>query len=744
MTTSDIRSRDAMNREQSYVDLVYSRLDELRAQVRQRLQAIRRQGPSGSPQNRSERDAFATLYEDRIAALDAVEDRLVFGRLDLRDGERRYIGRLGISDADHSPVLTDWRAPAARAFYQATAHNPGDVTLRRHLQTRSRQVVSVEDDVLDLDALTQAAGDDVELSGEGALLAALNASRTGRMGDIVATIQAEQDAIIRSDLDGVLVVQGGPGTGKTAVALHRAAYLLYSHRQRLERSGVLLIGPSPVFLRYIEQVLPSLGETGVVSSTMADLVPGISATATEAPAVARIKGRAEWGRIIARAVRNKQRVLGEQDLNVEGVRLRLRPADVREAQAKARRTGHPHNRARVTFVQTMLNILARQYSEQIGNDWDEPGTVIEEIRTARDVRVALNLCWLPLTPTGLVSELLAKPHKLSAAAPRMSAADRRAVQRDAGAAWTVADVPLIDEAAELIGSDDETDRAQAKIDAARREEGIAYARELLEAGDVGGGMVNAEMLADRFAEFGPRLTTAERAYRDRSWTYGHIVVDEAQELSAMAWRALLRRCPSRSMTVVGDVAQTSSTAGTRAWDAMLDPLLRRGWRTAELTVNYRTPASVMDAARAAATAADPEHPPAPLRSAREIPDALLTTRTDDLAAGLSDVLASERNQEQAGTIAIIAATPRLAELAAALDLPQGPADLSSQVVLLDPAGAKGLEFDRVILAEPSEIIAQGDVESGAADVYVAMTRPTQRLHVVHTGELPQGIETSTA
>ncbi|MGC0251090.1 HelD family protein [Pseudactinotalea sp. Z1748] len=738
MTSPEVGPRNALEVEQSYVDLVYARLDELRAGARKRLAKIRREGPSGSPQNRSERDAFATMYEDRVSALDAVEDRLVFGRLDLRDGDRRYVGRIGVSDAEHSPVLTDWRAPAARAFYQATAHAPGEVTLRRHLQTRHRQVVAIEDDVLDLDALDP--DTQVELAGEGALMAALKASRTGRMGDIVATIQAEQDAIIRSDLGGVLVVQGGPGTGKTAVALHRAAYLLYSHRERLERSGVLLIGPSRVFLRYIEQVLPALGETGVVSSTLGDLIPGISATAIEEPRVARIKGRRAWAGIISRAVRAKQRVLGPQELKVGSVVLQLRPDEVREAQARARRSGHPHNRARVTFVRAMLTSLATQYLEQIGGAGEEPAEVVEEIRSARDVRVALNLCWLPLTATGLVAELFAKPHKLEAVAGRMPAADREVLVRPVGSEWTTADIPLIDEAAELIGSDDETERAQARMEAARREQEVAYAREVL--ASVGSSddpvaardLVSAETFAGRFAEAGPRLTTAERAYRDRSWTYGHVVVDEAQELSEMAWRALLRRCPSRSMTVVGDVAQTSSPAGTREWSQRLDTMLRRDWRVAELTVNYRTPAAVMRAARAAVTAADPKHPPAPLQSAREVPDALVLTAANSLGETVAAVLEDEVAAVGEGTVAVITAAARQDELSRVLDIPAGPVDLTAQVVLLDPSGAKGLEFDRVIVAEPGAILAEGE----PADLYVAMTRPTQRLHVVHAEELPPG------
>ncbi len=281
--------------EQVVVDVLYSRLDALRDEAGERLGEIRRTGPSGSPQNRSERDAFATLYEDRIAQLDAVEDRLVFGRLDLLNDERLYVGRIGLSDADHAPLLTDWRAPAARAFYSATAANPSGVIKRRHLTTQGRVVTAVEDDVLDVDALEES-GLGETLAGEGALLAALGARRTGRMGDIVATIQAEQDAVIRAPLTGALVVQGGPGTGKTAVALHRAAYLLYHHRDLLESRGVLLIGPSQSFLRYIDHVLPSLGETGAVSTTLGGLVRGTDTSTLRARRRRRAQGPARDGR----------------------------------------------------------------------------------------------------------------------------------------------------------------------------------------------------------------------------------------------------------------------------------------------------------------------------------------------------------------------------------------------------------------------------------------------------------------
>lgn len=733
--------------EQEVVDRLYARLDALRAQTRVRLAKVRRSGPSGSPQNRSERDAFATLYEDRIAQLEAVEDRLCFGRLDLTDGEVRHIGRIGLTDDEHTSILTDWRAPAAQAFYRATAVHPDGVLRRRHLVTRARQVVSLEDEVLDLDAL----GDEqVHLSGEGALFAAMAAQRTGRMNDIVATIQAEQDRIIRSDLAGALVVQGGPGTGKTAVALHRAAYLLYAHRRVLERSGVLLVGPSSAFLRYIDQVLPSLGETGVVATTMGDLLPGVSARAEEpTDLAARLKGDASMARVVARAVRARQRI-PEHDVpfRLEGVDLVLRRDDVREAAARARRTNKPHNVARVTFVKEMLSRLATQYGRATGVELEQEDRrmVLDDLRAHRDVRVTLNLAWFPLTPQRLVEDLWAKPHRLAEAAPQLSDAQRAALAREPGSPWTVSDVPLLDEAAELLGEDDQAERAQAKADAAARARDLEYAQEVLK-GTGAGALVSAEVLADRFAAGGTSLTTAERAAADRTWTYGHVVVDEAQELTAMAWRSLLRRVPTRSLTIVGDVAQTSAAGGAGSWRAMLDAPLRGAWRLEELTVNYRTPAVVADAARSAALAAD--LPVSPMTSAREVDDALHVHWSRDVAREAARVVAAEvrsgTTADGVGRVAVVAEPRRAAALRAALRdvLPdaalratRGDDELDAPVSVVDPRTVKGLEYDVVVLVEPDEL--------APSDLYVAMTRPTQRLHLVHSHDLPARIAEAVA
>lgn len=745
--------------EQAVVDTMYVRLDTLRGTTANRLRDVRLAGSTGTHQNRSERDAFATLYEDRAAQLDAVEDRLVFGRLDLAEGSEdgavtRYVGRIGLTDEEHRSMLTDWRAPAAEAFYRATALHPGDVRRRRHLVTKGRAVTGLEDEVLDLEGDIDADA----LSGEGALLAAMAQGRTGRMTDIVATIQAEQDRIIRSELSGALVVQGGPGTGKTAVALHRAAYLLYAHRRLLERSGVLVVGPSSAFLRYIDQVLPSLGETGVVSTTIGSLLPGVRATGVDEGQIARLKGLLLWRKVIRRAVRARERVpRHDVAVRVEGHDFVIRPRDVADAIARARRTHKPHNLARASFVRDMLDRLTDQYRDFEGAPLssEDRATVFEDLRSDRDVRVALNLAWLPITPERLVSDLYAKPHRLAEAAPELSERERSLLVRAPGAPWTESDVPILDEAYELLGEDDSVARAEARNREAEQAREVEYARSVLSATGAGGGLVDAETLASRFAATGPSLTTAERAAGDRAWTYGHVVVDEAQELSPMAWRALVRRVPTRSMTIVGDVAQTSSAAGARSWDRMLTPLLRDGWRLAELTVSYRTPSTVADTAQRVARAA--RLPVSDLRAARDVEGSLAVVRTSPGGDGLPEVgaavaealgLVKELVGPDAGRVAVVAPSGAVARLAAAVAeaLPsavgaeeaarlsaQRPED--AQLTVLAPRETKGLEFDAVVLVEPAAI-AEG--AGGTSDLYVAMTRPTQRLVVLHVRDLPEG------
>ncbi len=735
--------------EQQVIDRLYERLDGMRERTSADLAEVRRTQATGTHQARSERDAFATLYENRLAQLWAVEDRLCFGRLDLAGGEHRYVGRIGLADEEQRRLLVDWRADAAMPFYQATAARPGDVVRRRHMMTRGRAVVGVEDEVLDLEALDD--GLRSQLSGEGALLAAVNAQRTGRMGDIVATIQAEQDRIIRSDLAGVLVVQGGPGTGKTAVALHRAAYLLYTYRERLAGSGVLVVGPSPVFLRYIERVLPSLGETGVVMLTAGQLVAGVEATRADEPRVARIKGDLRMVDAIAAAVAARQRVPSEPAvLSVEGQNVTLTPRAVAMARDKARRTGKPHNQARVTFVKDLLAHLADRMARAQGAQFDpeDRGELINDLRSSVDVRRALNLAWMPLTPQRVVSTLLGDADRLRDAAPWLDDDEVAALLRDRDAPFTVDDVPLLDEAAELLGEDDAAAVAEQRAAAAQRRTDVEYARGVVEmtgAGAMVTGEHLAQQLADQFGESRPDLSVAERAASDRTWAFGHIVVDEAQELSPMMWRLLARRVPSKSMTVVGDLAQTRSAAGADDWGSMLAPFVEDRWRTEELTVSYRTPSQIMEVAASLLKAiGSSARAPSAVREGRHAPRAVVTD-VDTLPKTVVEVVRAQLADLAGGKVAVIATSTdrdRLVPvLVDALDegaVGTGWNALDRDVAVLDVAEAKGLEFDGVVLVEPATVLEAG--AKGAGDLYVALTRATQQLVVVHSRPLPPGLE----
>ena len=798
--------------EQEVVDRAYRELDRRLESARASLAATQASPTGGTHQSRGERDAYAAHYAGLVASLEGVEDRLVFGRMDLAPdtagagtsggvgaGRRHYVGRAGLQDSRRREVVLDWRAPLARAFYQATASNPMGLVRRRHIDTRRRRVIGLEDEVVDVRSLREGGPAGARaaaegLQGEGALIAAMSAARHGRMGDIVATIQAEQDRVVTSGTRGVLVVQGGPGTGKTAVALHRVAYLFYSERTRLERSGVLLVGPSRTFLRYVEQVLPSLGETGVVSTTIADLVPGVRARGVEDPRVHEIKGRALWAEVLRRAVRGLQRVPdGPRPIVVEGTALELRPADVREAVNRARRSGRPHNLARETFVLWLLERLTDQFAALTGQDASDPDTrawIREDIRTARDARREINLCWMPTTPAGLLERLWARPALLAELAPELTGDERALLARPAGGEPTPADVPLIDELAELLGPSEDAQARRARLEARRRAELVSYAAQAIESQELGGGMVSAEMLADRMEDSGPALTLAERARADRTWTYGHVVVDEAQELGAMAWRALARRCPVRSFTVVGDLAQYSGPRAPASWGEALAALgtrAREGGRGRErtastplrqeaLTVCYRTPATIMAAAEDVATALG-QPLVFPVSSVRDLEGCLVIDVLPGSSGpvgppgaasardrGTEDAEAAESAEEawaralraavheesaaldrsvgaDGGRIAVITPHPgRDVEilrddpvLAQALEAPGGDV-LRSRLAVMAPRLSKGLEFDVVVLVDPAVV---GEISAG--DLYVSMTRPTRRLRVVSRAPLPEGL-----
>jgi DNA helicase IV len=725
---------DEVAHEQAYVSALYQRLDALRAATSRRLSAIRLDPTAENDQAWSERESFARLYQDRSAELDAAESNLCFGRLDFDDAERLYIGRLGLRNDDHDQLLVDWRAPAAQPFYRATPVHRYGVTRRRHLHTANRRVVRLDDDVLDLDAVDQ-----TNLTGEAALLASLRRHRTGRMGDIVATIQADQDRIIRDALNGILVVEGGPGTGKTVVALHRAAYLLYTYREQLSRRGILVIGPNNTFMRYIDQVLPSLGENDVVLATIGSLYPGVTAEASESPQAALVKGRHTMVGVLERAVADLQRVpTTSVEIKIDGTAYRLTPAVVRKARGQARRrrdpdTGAPlpHNVARRVFVSALLGELAQQAVR--GQRLRQPGDIDEvraELANEPAIRDAIDALWPEFTPQELLALLYAHPHKLD-----LPDDERAAVRREQPSTWTPADVPLLDELAELLGPVEATERAARQRQAAaaaEQAEAIDVAAELVAGLAENDAIVLPPLETETFVQWiasrntreAPPGSLAERAMFNRTWAYGHVVVDEAQELSAMAWRMLLRRCPSRSMTVVGDLAQTGAADGADSWAQVLGPLVPGRWRTARLTVNYRTPKAAMTLA--ASLLPPTVEPPLSVRDGDEPPWAV---HGADLAA----VARREAALVGDGRVAVIAPQVRIADTAAALDVHAGP-DLDAPIAVLTPAQAKGLEFDSVVVVDPGTI--EQASPRGRADLYVALTRTTRRLGLVITGDVP--------
>jgi DNA helicase IV len=744
---------ESIRKEQDYLSMLYSLLDGARQRSASALRAVHGQGGAGGTfAARIEREVSASEQARRLAQLNGVERGLCFGRMDDTGGRTFYIGRIGLHDEEYEPVLIDWRAPAARPFYAATPNDPSGLLRRRHLYTRGRTVVGVDDEVFDLDQMSE--DDRRGLVGEAMLLAAIRRGRTGRMTDVVATIQAEQDRVIRSALAGVLVVQGGPGTGKTVAALHRAAFLLYTHRRVLERRGVLIIGPNATFLRYISQVLPSLGETDVVLSSLGELFPGVRAIAEDGPEAAVVKGDLRMVKVLRAAIKERQRVpRGGLDVVVDDVTLQLPAEACARAHARARGLRKPHNVARKLFVTEMLDALARSEAEVLGRslDPDDLPDIRARLWDEEPVRKALDELWPFLTPQQLLAGLLGEESALRRAATGLKDAERDALLRSRRAGeWTVADVPLLDEAAELLGADDSAERAMRRAAERLQREEESYAEDVLEmTGLAGQGLLDAATVAARNRDTGPALTTAERAAADRSWAYGHVIIDEAQELSAMAWRMVMRRVPARSLTVVGDVAQTGNAAGARSWGEMLDRYVRGRWREERLTVNYRTPAEIMMvAADVLAAVAPAEQPPESVREEGERPHAVRVgpagvpqgSGPGLLAAGVARVAGEEAAELAAageGRLAVIAPGARLAELASAMPLavPGDRAEaLDSPVALLSVAQAKGLEFDRVVLADPAGIIAQSP--KGGHDLYVAITRATHRLAVVYEGELP--------
>ena len=694
----DTYAEEGLAEEQAFLDSSYAHLAAFTDQVQARIAEIATAQGTGTGQDLLEKQALYDNLAQQLSSARAASTRLCFGRIDLMDGRTHHVGRIGLRDADGDPVLLDWRAPHAAGFYQATTVDPMGVSRRRRIITRDRTVTHLEDE--DLSNPTALASD--------AAVQAVEVPRDGRMGDIVATIAVDQDRIVRSPLNQVTVVEGGPGTGKTVVALHRAAWLLYTYRDRLAKDGVLIVGPSTAFLRYIDQVLPSLGETDVVLLTPGQLYPAVSTSRTDPADVAAIKGDLRMVQVIAAAVRQRIRV-PHQDVTItleDGSSVAITAAQLADARRAVPRGGSFHGN-REPFLRRALDHLARDRARRRRDDPDDPDARLDALADLVEdvnVRRTLNLMWLPTTPERLVSRLLSDPATLAQASEGvLTPAEQQVLLREASDPWTVDDVPLLDEAAERLGTLPEHSPAGRRAD-------HDYAE--LE--------VN-----DPHARHSPTTTVAERALADRGWIYGHVVVDEAQELSRMAWHALARRCSRRSMTIVGDLQQTTHPAGARDWQ---EALAWAGDRLDlhTLTVTYRiteqTAATATELLTRAGGVAPVLHP---IRSGAATEHLSCTT------ADLAEVIL-QRARRESGRVGVVvpdeSAPDLMARLAAsAVDFGVGDDALDAPIAVLTARETKGLEFDQVFVVDPDTISRQA---IRGSDVYVACTRATRRLHLV--------------
>lgn len=706
---------EEIRREQDYVDGLFARLDAEVTQANERLREISMNIDPAYPKAEAlvQRETEYHSLNAKIDRLNLAQLGLVFGRIDI-EGEgdnpiapgmdRRYIGRMGLDDRnDHyRTLLLDWRAPMARPFYLATTAHPEGVHLRRHIRTKGREVTALDDERLTGDAEGVRDG----VAGEAALLHAMQRARTGTMRNIVETIQREQDQIIRDETRGVLVVEGGPGTGKTAVALHRVAYLLYTWREQLSRTGVLILGPNRTFLDYISHVLPELGETGVVLSTVGELYPGVVPTRREDALAQEIKGSEEMAVILDRAVKDYQRLPeAAVPLRVDSLLLEVTPEMVKKARTRARRSRRPHNEARPLFQDQLIEQIARRMAEVIGGDPLGGGNLLsradvdqlhDDLADEPAVLELVERFWPILTPEGVLSGLLDSPEAIARAAHDYDEETRRALLRPEPG-WAPSDAALLDELAHRLGDapqDSASETAHSRVEEAQEALDILQGSavtdndEVFEAEYLGAyDVIDAETLAARQEERDTR-TTAQRARADRAWAFGHVVVDEAQELTPMEWRMVFRRSPSRWMTLVGDTAQTGSPAGVDSWAETLEPFVGSRFRRHGLSVNYRTPVEIMEVAAEVLRSIDPQATPATAIRESGVPVARVT------------------------------------------EVPPRPDDGRSRAVITpdNVHEIKGLEFDHVVVVNPRAIVAASP--QGLQNLYVAVTRATQTLTIV--------------
>ncbi len=675
-----------LDAEQAHLDWAYACLEDARERAH-RITGGHEAQRGGTNQHRFERESMIDGAVTRLSQLNLGDRSLVFGRIDPADtDEKFYIGRLGVWDREHDPVVVDWRAPIAEPFYRATGREPMGIERRRHFATRGRTLLGIDDELFgDLEGVMP---DDVGARGQGALIAALEASRTGRLGDIVATIQGEQDEIIRAEMPGVMVVQGGPGTGKTVVALHRAAYLLYTHRFPLEGQGVLVVGPNRLFVAYIEQVLPSLGEAGVDIAVLADLLrPRVRVDKLDGEAAARVKGDDRMIRVLARAVHDRERPLRDELVIGFGVqRLRITVEESAAVIKEARRRSRGHNSGRKIVEELFFAALAASARRHV-----DANTVRERLRHELPIREALDWMWPVLSPAHLLHDLYGSRALLRSANRGVFTDDEiqllhrpRSAHAD-DVIWRFQDVPLLDEARALLGY-----------------------------------------------RPGKRATDAVR-------TYGHICIDEAQDLSPMELRMIARRSLNGSMTVVGDIAQATGAWANDGWDAVVDALPRkREPRFRELTIGYRIPGPAMALAnRVLPHAAPGLRPPQPVRTDGDPPRIAAVAEFTD---GLVDVVRSELEAVDEGNVAVVVPDSLVEEVHAAFDAHEMPVGgptrhgLDQRVTVVPVRLVKGLEVDAAVIVEPARIVAEE--RQGVRSLYVALTRATKRITVVHREPLP--------
>ncbi|MGK5685616.1 RNA polymerase recycling motor ATPase HelR [Actinoplanes sp. URMC 104] len=669
-----------------------------------RLDVVRK-APAGKGRQAVDRDEEVQRLTSRLRALRRYSLDICLGRMAGADGrEPVYVGRFGLTDTDGRRLLVDWRSPAAEPFFGATHADPMGLVSRRRYRWTGGRVTDYWDEVFTADGLEGHAA----LDDQSAFIASLGGTRSPRMRDVLGTIQADQDAIIRAGSSGALVVDGGPGTGKTVVALHRTAYLLYSDpRLGHRRGGVLFVGPHEPYLAYVSDVLPSLGEDDVQTCMLRDLVPeGAAASDETDPVVARLKASAGLVRAVEAAVRFYEEPPARgMVVTTDDAELRLTAADWAEA-FEVLGPGTPHNEGRDEVWEELLEILVQKY------DGDEPEELLRRsLVRNRDLATAFHRAWPILEPADVIADLWSVPAYLRRCAPWLSADEIRALQRHDPRAWTVADLPLLDAARRRIG-DPSTSRLRRRREAAVAAQRTGMARvidDLLASHEFDDGQGLMPMLVQPdLHEVLVDEAALDGATPDRlAGPFAHVVVDEAQELTDAEWQMILARCPARSFTIVGDRAQARH-GFTESWQERLTRVGIERIRQASLTINYRTPSEVMAEAAPVIRAALPDaNVPVSIR------DGGIPVRHGSVAE-LEAIVGEwlERSASGEGVACVIgdpsfAARPRVRSLT--------------------PTLAKGLEFDLVVLVDPQSF---GDGIEGAVDRYVAMTRATQQLVIL--------------